>query len=55
VLGARREQKLQQLVEEIRSAGGQAVYQVLDVMSPSDNAKIVELATETFGGIDVVF
>lgn len=55
VLGARREQQLQQLVEEIRNAGGQAVYQVLDVTSPTDNAKIVEHAKATFGGVDVIF
>lgn len=55
VLGARREQQLEQLVEEIRNAGGEAVYQVLDVTSPTDNAKIVELAKATFGGVDVIF
>ena len=55
VLGARREDKLQQLVEEIQSAGGQAVYQVMDVTKPADNAKIVELAKEKFGGVDVIF
>lgn len=55
VLGARREQELKQLVDEIHNAGGQAVYQVMDVTNPSDNVKIVELAKETFGGVDVIF
>jgi NADP-dependent 3-hydroxy acid dehydrogenase YdfG len=55
VLGARREQNLQQLAEEIQNAGGQAVYQVMDVTNPSDNTSIVELAKETFGRIDVIF
>lgn len=55
VLGARREQKLKQLVDEIQNASGQAVYQVMDVVNPSDNAAIVELAKETFGGVDVIF
>jgi NADP-dependent 3-hydroxy acid dehydrogenase YdfG len=55
VLGARREQKLKQLVADIQNAGGQAVYQVMDVTNPSDNARIVELAKETFGGVDVIF
>ncbi len=55
VLGARREQNLQQLLEEIQSAGGQAVYQVMDVTKPADNASIVELAKQTFGGVDVIF
>jgi NADP-dependent 3-hydroxy acid dehydrogenase YdfG len=55
VLGARREQQLRQLVDEIQTAGGQAVYQVMDVVNPSDNAEIVKLAKETFGGVDVIF
>lgn len=55
VLGARREQNLKQLADEIQNAGGQAVYQVMGVTNPSDNARIVELAQETFGGVDVIF
>ncbi|MEC4816230.1 MAG: SDR family oxidoreductase [Scytonema sp. PMC 1069.18] len=55
VLGARREQQLKQLVDAIKSAGGQAVYQVMDVTNPADNAAIVELAKNTFGGVDVIF
>ena len=54
VLGARREQNLKQLVDEIQHAGGQAVYQVMDVTNPSDNARIVELAKKTFGRVDKV-
>ena len=38
VLGARREQELKQLVDEIQNAGGQAVYQVMDVTNASDSA-----------------
>jgi NADP-dependent 3-hydroxy acid dehydrogenase YdfG len=55
VLGARREDKLKQIVDEIEKDGGQAVYQELDVTKPSDNDAIARLATETFGGIDVIF
>ncbi|MEH2339497.1 SDR family oxidoreductase [Nostoc sp.] len=55
VLGARRKHQLRQLVDEIQKAGGQAVYQVMDVVNPSDNAEIVKLAKETFGGVDVIF
>lgn len=55
VLGARREDKLKQIVDEIRRDGGHAVYQQLDVTKPSDNATIVNLAKEKFGGIDVIF
>jgi NADP-dependent 3-hydroxy acid dehydrogenase YdfG len=55
VLGARREDKLKQIVDEIEKDGGQAVHQELDVTKPSDNDAIVELAKEKFGGIDVIF
>jgi NADP-dependent 3-hydroxy acid dehydrogenase YdfG len=55
VLGARREDRLKELVEEIRSNGGQAVAQVMDVVNPSDNTAIVELAKEHFGRVDVIF
>lgn len=55
VLGARREDKLRQQVHEIQTAGGQAVYQVIDVVNPSNHAEIVKLAKETFGGVDVIF
>jgi NADP-dependent 3-hydroxy acid dehydrogenase YdfG len=55
VLGARREHELKQLVDEIQGDGGQAVYQVMDVTNLSDNAAIVELAKEKFGGVNVIF
>ncbi len=55
VLGARRKERLERLTDGIRSAGGQATYQVLDVVRPEDNAAIVELAQKEFGRVDVVF
>lgn len=55
VLGARREEKLSQIVDDIQDAGGQAAYQVLDVTNPADNEAIVEFTKETFGGVDVIF
>jgi NADP-dependent 3-hydroxy acid dehydrogenase YdfG len=55
VLGARRDRQLIKLVDEIQRDGGQAVYQVMDVVNPSDSAEIVKLAKERFGGIDVIF
>jgi len=55
VMGARREGRLKQLVEEIRSDGGQAVAQAMDVVNPSDNSAIVDLATGHFGRVDVIF
>ncbi|KRK71858.1 SDR family oxidoreductase [Lacticaseibacillus nasuensis] len=55
VLGARREEKLQALTATINNAGGQAVYRVTDVTKPEDNQALVQLAKDTFGGIDVMF
>lgn len=55
VLGARREDKLKQIVDEIVKDGGQAVYQELDVTKQSDNDDIVKLAKKKFGGVDIIF
>lgn len=55
VLGARRADRLQQLADEIRAAGGQAVYEELDVTDLSANERIVARAKQEFGRVDVVF
>ncbi len=55
VLGARREDRLKQIVEEMEKDGGQAVCRELDVTNPSDSADIVRLAKKTFGRVDVIF
>jgi NADP-dependent 3-hydroxy acid dehydrogenase YdfG len=55
VLGARREDQLKQIVDQIEEDGGKAVYKKLDVTEPPDNDAIVRLAKETFGGVDVIF
>lgn len=55
VLGARREEKLKQLVAEIQNAGGEAVYQLMDVVDPAENNAIAELAQKTFGRLDAIF
>lgn len=55
VLGARREDKLKALTDDIIAAGGQAIYRVTDVVRPEDNENLVQLAKDTFGGIDVMF
>jgi len=55
VLGARREDKLKQITDEILLSGGQVVYQVLDVTKQEDNDSIVRLAKERFGRVDVIF
>jgi NADP-dependent 3-hydroxy acid dehydrogenase YdfG len=55
VLGARREDKLKQIADEILLSGGQVVYQMLDVTKQEENDRIVQLAKETFGRVDVIF
>lgn len=55
VLGARREDKLQELTEAISKDGGEAIYQVTDVTKVEDNQKLVELAKAEFGKVDVIF
>jgi len=52
VLAARSGDALDQLVEEIRVAGGTAVGVVADVSKEADNAAIAAKAIETFGGFD---
>ncbi|MGF7436626.1 SDR family oxidoreductase [Lentilactobacillus senioris] len=55
VLGARRENKLQALVNEIQANGGQAAYRVTDVTKPEDLQELIDLAQSEFGGVDVIF
>lgn len=55
VLGARREDKLKQIAAKISNAGGQAVYQSLDVTRQSDNDDIVKRAKASFGRVDAIF
>lgn len=55
VLGARREDRLEQIADEIRKAGGEAVYRALDVTSQDENTAVVKLAMDTFGRLDVIF
>jgi NADP-dependent 3-hydroxy acid dehydrogenase YdfG len=55
VLGARREDRLKRIAEDIGRDGGQAAYAILDVTSPPDNEAIVHLAKERFGRVDVIF
>ncbi|MCA0943820.1 SDR family oxidoreductase [Salipiger pacificus] len=55
VLGARRTDKLKDIADEINWAGGQAVYQELDVTRQDQNDAIVKLAKDTYGRVDVIF
>ncbi|HET7458861.1 MAG TPA: SDR family oxidoreductase [Gemmatimonadaceae bacterium] len=55
VLGARRADRLRQIADAIRAAGGQAVYEELDVTDRSANERIVARAKQEFGRVDVIF
>lgn len=50
VLGARREDRLKRIADEIGEDGGEAAYAVLDVTSPADNEAIVRLARKNSAG-----
>lgn len=55
VVAARREAQLGMLVEEIGDAGGEAVAVAGDVRDEALNWRLVEVAVERFGGLDVAF
>lgn len=54
VLVARRAERLEQLVNEIRAGGGDAVYQVADVSRAADLVAAVQLAVSQYGRLDVM-
>jgi NADP-dependent 3-hydroxy acid dehydrogenase YdfG len=54
VLGARREEQLKLLVDEILRSGGEAVYTATDVTRRQDLADLVALACEKYGKLDVL-
>ncbi|GAA0342021.1 SDR family oxidoreductase [Bowmanella denitrificans] len=55
VLGARRESLLQELIDEIRQAGGNAQYLAGDISENEVAEALVALAEEKFGGLDGAF
>ena len=54
VLGARREQELRRVAEEIEHRGGKVVYSVCDVSKEDDCKYLVNKAVESFGGVDIM-
>jgi len=54
LLGARRTERLEQLVGEIRTAGGSAEYRRLDVTSQADTQAFVDAALAQYGRVDVL-
>ena len=53
VLGARREDKLKEVVDLVKKNGGQAIYAVTDVRDKNQVQALAQLALDTYGGIDV--
>jgi NADP-dependent 3-hydroxy acid dehydrogenase YdfG len=54
VLGARRVDRLQRLAERIVAGGGEAGWLAVDVRKRADTARLVDLARERFGRLDVL-
>ena len=55
VLGARRTEKLEKLVEEIYASGGTAEFKAVDVTHREEMKAFIHFAKDTFGRIDVIF
>lgn len=54
VLGARRAERLQELVERLRSGGGRARGLATDVCEPDAVRRLVQAAVEDFGRLDLL-
>ena len=54
VLGARRKDRLESLVSRIKVVSGEAVCQTTDVKQCDDLVKLVDLACNTYGRLDVI-
>ena len=54
MLAARREERLQALVNEIEQAGGTAKYQLTDVTNRSEVEALVKTTQEAYGQVDVL-
>jgi NADP-dependent 3-hydroxy acid dehydrogenase YdfG len=54
VVGARRTDRLETLVSDIRAKGGTAAFMALDVTDRNNVAAFVQFAEKTFGTVDVV-
>jgi NADP-dependent 3-hydroxy acid dehydrogenase YdfG len=55
VLGARRADRLDAIVQDITEAGGQAVAVATDVTRLDEVQRLVDTARETYGRVDVIF
>ncbi|RCJ33550.1 oxidoreductase [Nostoc minutum NIES-26] len=55
VLGARRTEKLENIVEDIRKQGGIAEFKAVDVANREDMKAFIHFAKDKFGRIDVIY
>ncbi len=54
IIGARRQDKLETIVKDIKDEGGEAEYLVTDVTVTSDVKALVQKAVDVFGRVDVM-
>src|SRR5687767_10207294 len=54
VLGARRVERLQALVQELEAAGHRAACKAVDVTRRDDVQSLIDFAVEKFGRLDVI-
>jgi NADP-dependent 3-hydroxy acid dehydrogenase YdfG len=54
VLAARRDDRLQTIVNEIEQEGGEAIYKITNVASSEDMQKLAQFALKQYGRIDVL-
>ncbi|MBL4771060.1 MAG: glucose 1-dehydrogenase [Planctomycetes bacterium] len=55
VIGARRAAEGADLVKEIESKGGRALFQTTDVTEAKQLNSLVDIAVKTYGGLDIAF
>lgn len=55
VLAARREDKLREATDRIRSQGGHAEFLVMDVTAPGENRRLIDFTCAKFGSLFAVF
>jgi NADP-dependent 3-hydroxy acid dehydrogenase YdfG len=55
VLGARRTEKLEKIVEDIHKEGGTAEFKAVDVANREDVKKFIHFALDKFGRVDVIY
>lgn len=55
VLGARRTDKLEKLVEAIHASGGMAEFKAVNVTDREDMKAFIQFAKDKFGRVDVIF